>query len=79
MPDELRGLPITKADNERITYVGGWLDSLKVGVRFADRKQTVRYSTFNWTLGRQFDTAWASDSSVCRSTARCARRSGLLL
>lgn len=28
---------------------GGWLDSLKVGVRYADRKQTVRYSTFNWT------------------------------
>ncbi|GAO79417.1 TonB-dependent receptor [Sphingopyxis sp. C-1] len=26
-----------------------WLDSLKVGVRYADRKQTVRYSTFNWT------------------------------
>jgi TonB-dependent receptor len=28
---------------------GGWLDSLKVGVRYADRNQTVRYSTFNWT------------------------------
>ena len=28
---------------------GGWLDSLKVGVRYADRSQTVRYSTFNWT------------------------------
>jgi TonB-dependent receptor len=28
---------------------GGWLDSLKVGVRYADRKQTDRYSTFNWT------------------------------
>jgi TonB-dependent receptor len=28
---------------------GGWLDSLKVGVRHADRSQTVRYSTFNWT------------------------------
>jgi len=28
---------------------GGWLDSLKVGVRYADRKQTVRYSTYNWT------------------------------
>ncbi|HEY1604878.1 MAG TPA: TonB-dependent receptor [Allosphingosinicella sp.] len=28
---------------------GGWLDSLKVGVRYADRRQTVRYSTFNWT------------------------------
>ena len=28
---------------------GGWLDSLKVGLRHADRSQTVRYSTFNWT------------------------------
>jgi len=28
---------------------GGWLDSLKVGVRYADRAQTVRYSTFNWS------------------------------
>src|SRR5882757_1880377 len=28
---------------------GGWLDSLKTGVRFADRTQNVRYSTFNWT------------------------------
>lgn len=28
---------------------GTWLDSLKVGVRYADRHQTVRYSTFNWT------------------------------
>src|SRR5581483_5638854 len=28
---------------------GGWLDSVKAGVRYADRNQTVRYSTFNWT------------------------------
>lgn len=28
---------------------GSWLDSLKVGVRYADRAQTVRYSTFNWS------------------------------
>jgi TonB-dependent receptor len=28
---------------------GSWLDSLRVGVRYADRHQTVRYSTFNWT------------------------------
>jgi len=28
---------------------GGWLDSLKAGVRYADRHQKVRYSTFNWT------------------------------
>lgn len=34
---------------------GGWLDSLKVGVRYADRSQTVRYSTFNWT---PITTSW---------------------
>ena len=28
---------------------GGWLDSLKTGVRYADRSQVVRYSTFNFT------------------------------
>jgi TonB-dependent receptor len=28
---------------------GGWMDSLKAGVRYADRNQTTRYSTFNWT------------------------------
>ncbi|MBO9713265.1 TonB-dependent receptor [Sphingomonas sp.] len=28
---------------------GSWLDSLKVGVRYANRSQNVRYSTFNWT------------------------------
>jgi TonB-dependent receptor len=28
---------------------GGWLNSLKAGVRYADRNQTTRYSTFNWT------------------------------
>jgi TonB-dependent receptor len=38
-----------KADGEYDFGDSGWLDSLKVGVRFADRKQTVRYSTFNWT------------------------------
>lgn len=25
-----------------------WMDSVKVGVRYADREQTVRYSGFNW-------------------------------
>jgi TonB-dependent receptor len=28
---------------------GGWLDSLKTGVRYSDRNQTTRFSTFNWT------------------------------
>ena len=30
-------------------HKGGWLDSIKGGVRYADRNQTVRYSIFNWT------------------------------
>jgi TonB-dependent receptor len=38
-----------RADAEYELGDGSWLDSLKVGVRFADRRQTVRYSTFNWT------------------------------
>ena len=28
---------------------GSWLGSLRAGVRFADRRQDVRYSAFNWT------------------------------
>lgn len=28
---------------------GSWFDKVSVGVRFSDREQTVRYSTFNWT------------------------------
>jgi TonB-dependent receptor len=39
----------TRADLSFDLSRGGWLDSLKGGVRFADRAQTVRYSAFNWT------------------------------
>ncbi|MDB5435786.1 MAG: TonB-dependent receptor [Phenylobacterium sp.] len=28
---------------------GGWLNSLNVGVRYAERTQTVHYSTYNWS------------------------------
>lgn len=38
-----------KADAEYDFEGSDWLDSLKVGVRYADRNQNVRYSTFNWT------------------------------
>ena len=38
-----------RADGRYDFEPGSWLDSLKVGVRYADRHQTVRYSTFNWT------------------------------
>ncbi len=38
-----------RADLEYDISDTGWLDSLKVGVRHADREQKVRYSTFNWS------------------------------
>ena len=38
-----------RGDAEYDFNEGSWLDSLKVGVRHADRSQTVRYSTFNWS------------------------------
>jgi TonB-dependent receptor len=38
-----------RADGEYEFANGGWLNSLKVGVRYADRKQNVRYSTYNWS------------------------------
>jgi len=37
-----------KADVEYDLGSGGWLSSLKAGVRFADREQKVRYSAYNW-------------------------------
>src|SRR3546814_3615679 len=38
-----------KADAEYEFEGNDWIDSLKVGVRYSDRNQNVRYSTFNWT------------------------------
>lgn len=39
-----------RADAEYdIDALGGWLHSVKAGVRVADRDQTVQYSTYNWT------------------------------
>jgi TonB-dependent receptor len=37
-----------RADVEYDLGSGGWLSSLKAGVRFADREQKVRYSAYNW-------------------------------
>jgi TonB-dependent receptor len=38
-----------RADLEFDIADSGWLDSLKVGVRHADREQKVRYSIYNWS------------------------------
>ena len=38
-----------RADAEYRFHDAGWLDTLKVGVRYADRKQKVRYSAYNWS------------------------------
>jgi TonB-dependent receptor len=37
-----------RADGEYSFDQGGWLNSLSVGVRYADRRQKVNYSTYNW-------------------------------
>jgi TonB-dependent receptor len=37
-----------RADLEYDLGSGAWLSSLKAGVRFADREQKVRYSSYNW-------------------------------
>ncbi|QNN65150.1 TonB-dependent receptor [Sphingomonas rhizophila] len=46
-----------------------WLSSLKVGARYADRDQTVRWSTYNWgnvanTWGDNQQAYWNLDSPV---------------
>lgn len=38
-----------RADAEYRFKEGGWLNTLKAGVRFADRDQKVRYSAYNWS------------------------------
>ena len=38
-----------RADAEYRFKSEGWLSSLKVGVRYANREQTVRYSSYNWS------------------------------
>jgi TonB-dependent receptor len=61
---------------------GGWLDSLKAGVRYADRDQTTRYSTFNWTPiaanwncnGPGFSITQTTPAPYPVSTAGCSAR-----
>ena len=41
-----------------------WLDSLKVGVRTADREQTVRWGAYNWA---NITSTWGGQASVYNS------------
>ncbi|MDC7674508.1 TonB-dependent receptor [Asticcacaulis machinosus] len=45
-----------RADAE-YDFDGTWLDSIKVGVRYADRDQTVRWGAYNWA---NIANTWAS-------------------
>jgi iron complex outermembrane receptor protein len=38
----------------------GWIQSVKAGARFADRDQTVRWSTYNW---QNVSNSWGGDKS----------------
>ncbi|WP_271166169.1 TonB-dependent receptor [Brevundimonas intermedia] len=55
-----------RGDLEYAFQGGGWLDSLKAGVRYADREQTVRWSTYNWG---GVANAWGCDGFDATSTA----------
>jgi TonB-dependent receptor len=63
---------------------GGWLDSLRVGVRYADRHQKVRYSTFNWSPiaanwncnGPGFNADNTTGGAYPSNTPNCAGNSG---
>lgn len=63
---------------------GGWLDSLKVGARYANRRQTVRYSTFNWTPisanwncnGPGFNADNTTGGAYPTNTGNCAGNAG---
>ncbi|PXA87489.1 TonB-dependent receptor [Caulobacter sp. D4A] len=43
----------------------GWLNTLKVGARYADREQTVRWSAYNWG---GIANAWGCDNNGTTST-----------
>ena len=51
----------TRLDGEYDFADGGWLNSLKVGVRYSDREQTIRWSTYNWSAVS--DGVWVSAST----------------
>jgi iron complex outermembrane recepter protein len=49
----------TRADFE-FDVDSGWISSVKAGTRFADRDQTVRWSTYNW---QNVSNSWGGDKS----------------
>ncbi|AQR72809.1 TonB-dependent receptor [Sphingomonas sp. LM7] len=63
---------------------GGWFNSIKAGVRYADRKQNVRYSTFNWTPiaapwfcnGPGFNADNTSGGAYPSNTGNCGGNAG---
>jgi len=50
----------TRFDAEYSFGDGGWLDSLKIGGRYADREQTVRWSAYNWA---NIANTWSNNAS----------------
>ncbi len=40
---------------------GGWLDTLKAGVRYSDREQTVRWSAYNWA---NISNTWSNNAAT---------------
>ncbi|WP_395397697.1 TonB-dependent receptor [Novosphingobium sp. BL-8A] len=74
----------TRGDAEFKFADGSWLDSLSVGVRYSNRNQTVRYSTFNWTAiaapwncnGPGFNADNTTGGAYPTNTGNCAGNAG---
>ncbi len=48
---------------------GSWLDSLKAGVRYADREQTVRWSAYNWAnVANSWTSNYTNSLTGCTGT-----------
>ncbi|HTM81525.1 TonB-dependent receptor [Asticcacaulis sp.] len=50
----------TRLDGEYRFDNGGWFDTLKVGVRYADREQKIRWSVYNWA---NIANTWSNNAS----------------
>lgn len=68
----------TRADAAYSFGGDGWLDSLKVGVRYSDREQTIRWSIYNWNGITQpwnsspsIDACYSVNATVNTATTHC--------
>ena len=51
------------------SFGGTWLDSIKAGVRYSDREQTVRWSAYNWAnVANSWASSYTNSNTSCTGT-----------